>query len=56
MNILITGTNGQLGSEFKEIQKEESQHNFYFTDVKELDITNIFRKSVDQGGGKWMLM
>ncbi len=41
MNILITGSNGQLGSEFKEIQKEESRYNFYFTDINELDITNL---------------
>ncbi len=41
MNILITGANGQLGSEFKEIQKKEKQHHFYLTDLEELDITNF---------------
>lgn len=41
MKILITGANGQLGSEFKEIHKVEAQHHFYFTDIEELDITNF---------------
>lgn len=40
MNILITGANGQLGSEFKEIKKSGSQHEFYFTDIADLDITS----------------
>ena len=40
MNILITGANGQLGSEIKRIHKNYSQHRFFFTDVDELDITN----------------
>jgi dTDP-4-dehydrorhamnose reductase len=40
MNILITGSNGQLGNEFKELSKEETALNFIFTDVAELDITN----------------
>jgi dTDP-4-dehydrorhamnose reductase len=40
MNILITGANGQLGSEFRKIEKERSLHHFYFTDIAELDITN----------------
>lgn len=38
MNILVTGANGQLGSEIKE-QAKESHNNFIFTDVAELDIT-----------------
>ncbi len=37
-NILITGANGQLGSEFRTIAKK-SYYNFIFTDYKELDIT-----------------
>lgn len=40
MNILITGANGQLGSEIKKIHDQYSQHRFFFTDVEELDITN----------------
>ncbi len=39
-NILITGSNGQLGSEIKAISKEFSGFNFIFTDVDELDLTN----------------
>jgi len=40
MKILITGASGQLGSEFKELDKETPQHQFLFTDVEDLDITN----------------
>ena len=39
-NILVTGGNGQLGSELKEIAQNFPGHSFFFTDVKELDITN----------------
>ena len=39
-NILVTGGNGQLGSELKEIAPNNLDHNFLFTDVKDLDITN----------------
>lgn len=41
MNILITGSEGQLGSEFKNLASEFEQHQFFFTDVKELDVTNV---------------
>ena len=40
MNILITGCNGQLGNEMQLLEKENPQHNFFNTDVAELDITN----------------
>ena len=40
MNILITGANGQLGNEMREISKN-SPNNYVFTDVAELDITNL---------------
>lgn len=40
-NILITGANGQLGSELKEICPTTENHKYYFTDTKELDITQI---------------
>ncbi len=40
MNILVTGGNGQLGSELKHIAFQYSALNFLFTDVQELDITN----------------
>lgn len=38
-NILVTGGNGQLGSELKEITPNFSDYNFLFTDVFDLDIT-----------------
>ncbi|NOY51054.1 MAG: dTDP-4-dehydrorhamnose reductase [Chlorobi bacterium] len=38
-NILVTGSNGQLGSEIKAISGNYRQHGFYFTDIKELDLT-----------------
>ena len=40
MNILVTGSNGQLGSELKIISKGYFDHSFLFTDVDELDITD----------------
>ena len=39
-NILVTGGNGQLGSELREIAPNYQDYNFLFTDVKTLDITN----------------
>src|SRR5210317_2121160 len=39
-NILVTGANGQLGNELKDLSVAYSQYIFYFTDVDELDITN----------------
>lgn len=39
-NILVTGGNGQLGSELREIATNYQDYNFLFTDVKDLDITN----------------
>lgn len=38
-NILVTGSNGQLGSEIQELSKEYD-YNFFFTDKDTLDITN----------------
>lgn len=40
MNILVTGANGQLGNEMRRVAKS-SKHNFIFTDVAELDITDL---------------
>ncbi len=40
-NILVTGSNGQLGNEIKELSKEFNNLNFIFTDINELDITNV---------------
>lgn len=38
--ILVTGSNGQLGSELKELSCD-NKNEFVFTDVEELDITDI---------------
>lgn len=40
MNILVTGANGQLGNEIR-IVSHGSMDNYIFTDVDELDITNL---------------
>lgn len=40
MKILITGSNGQLGSELRELSGAYPQYEFIYTDEKELDITN----------------
>lgn len=39
-NILVTGSNGQLGSELKEISKKYNQYQFVFSSKSDLDITN----------------
>ncbi|WP_122894020.1 dTDP-4-dehydrorhamnose reductase [Arcobacter peruensis] len=39
LNILVTGSNGQLGSEIRELEKDYS-YNFFFTTRENLDITN----------------
>lgn len=39
MNILVTGANGQLGSSIRD-KSRGSRHNYIFTDVAELDITD----------------
>ena len=38
-NILVTGSNGQLGSEIKSISSDYS-YNFFFTDRNNIDITS----------------
>lgn len=40
MNILVTGSNGQLGNEMRRVSAESS-HLYIFTDVAELDITDL---------------
>ena len=39
-NILVTGSNGQLGSEIRALSSD-SKNRYFFTDVAELDITDI---------------
>jgi dTDP-4-dehydrorhamnose reductase len=41
MNILVTGSNGQLGSEIKDIAAKYKGFTFFFTDSKDLDICNV---------------
>ncbi|MEI6677478.1 MAG: dTDP-4-dehydrorhamnose reductase [Mariniphaga sp.] len=40
MRILVTGANGQLGNEIRELAWEYPGYDFIYTDVEELDITN----------------
>tara|TARA_Y100000766_G_scaffold138894_1_gene119415 strand:- start:965 stop:1840 length:876 start_codon:yes stop_codon:yes gene_type:complete len=41
MNVLITGSNGQLGSEIREISKKNKNFNFFFQDLPDLDICDF---------------
>ncbi len=40
MNILVTGSNGQLGNELRKISGNYPAYRFIITDIAELDITN----------------
>lgn len=37
--ILVTGADGQLGSEFRLLSRLQTEHEFYFADLEDLDIT-----------------
>ena len=39
-SILVTGSNGQLGSELKSLASQHPSYDFTFVDIAELDITN----------------
>ena len=41
MKILITGSNGQLGSEFRSLENKYRDCQFTFTDIEELDLTDF---------------
>ena len=41
MNILVTGSNGQLGNELRKISGDFPDYRMFFTDVEDLDITNL---------------
>ena len=41
MRVLITGSNGQLGSEIKELAANYKKLDFIFKDLPELDICNF---------------
>jgi dTDP-4-dehydrorhamnose reductase len=38
--ILITGSNGQMGNEFRVLSSNSPEYDFIFTDIEELDITD----------------
>ena len=38
MNILVTGCNGQLGTEMRKIAATDESHEWFFTDIDTLDI------------------
>ena len=40
INILVTGANGQVGSELRVLSNDYSAYNFFFTNRDSLDITN----------------
>ena len=40
MNILVTGSRGQLGSELQDISTRSDNHRFFFYDLPDLDITS----------------
>ena len=46
MRILVTGSNGQLGSEMVALQAQETQHQWFNLDINELDITD--KNAVEQ--------
>lgn len=39
-NILVTGSNGQLGTEMRNLSVQYPNHTYFFTDIAELDITD----------------
>lgn len=39
--ILVTGANGQLGSELRKLSVQENQYEWIFTDSQELDLSNL---------------
>ena len=39
-NVLITGSNGQLGNEMRVLSETNKEYTYFFTDVAELDICN----------------
>lgn len=51
MNVLVTGANGQLGTHMR-LKTVGSNHHYFFTDIEELDITDVaaIRSFVKQNG------
>lgn len=42
MNILVTGANGQLGNEMRSLASNNRSGKFFFTDIEELDIADLY--------------
>lgn len=40
LNVLVTGSNGQVGSEIQELSPQYDSYNFFFTDKTNIDITD----------------
>ena len=40
INLLVTGSKGQLGSKIKDLERNYPRYNFFFTDSKSLNITD----------------
>lgn len=40
-NVLVTGGNGQLGNSVRKISKQYTNYQFFFTDMPEVDITDL---------------
>ena len=53
MNVLITGSNGQLGSEIKDISGDYKLINFHYADLPELDICDV--KSLNEYVTKYQI-
>ena len=43
MRILVTGSNGQLGNEIRELAEDYPDYDFFYTDIAELDITDLVK-------------
>jgi dTDP-4-dehydrorhamnose reductase len=50
MKILVTGANGQLGSELRFLSLKNNQHDWVFTDLHELDLSDL--KNLDSNISK----
>jgi dTDP-4-dehydrorhamnose reductase len=57
MNILVTGANGQLGNQFKEVAQYSKDYNFIFTDLPELDISSEqeVEKAITEFQPQWII-
>ena len=55
--ILITGANGQLGNELRELSKQYWGYDFTFTDIDSLDITNseATREFIEKINPSWIV-